>query len=112
MAVGKHLVITIENVKNIEALKHLEVLKPIMKEIADKCNLNIVQETGFQFKPWGVTQIFLLAESHFSCHSYWESSSAYLDIFCCDMNFDSDQAVKLIKKLFDTETVSYVTLIR
>lgn len=40
MAVGKHLVITIENVKNIEALKRLEVLKPIMKEIAEKCKLN------------------------------------------------------------------------
>ena len=112
MAVGKHLVITIENVKNIEALKYLELLKPLMKEIADKCKLNIVRESFHQFEPIGCTGVLILSESHCSIHSYPESQSAYIDIFCCDMNFDSDLAVKLIKELFQTETASYITLIR
>lgn len=53
MAVGKHLVITIENVKNIKALEQLDVLKPLMKEIADKCKLSIVSESFHQFSPVG-----------------------------------------------------------
>lgn len=112
MAVGKHLVVTIENVKNIEALKYLEVLKPLMLEIANKCKLKIVNQVGFQFQPHGCTQVLVLEESHFSCHCYWMEQAAYLDIFCCDMNFDSDLAVKLIKEIFKTDTASYVTLIR
>lgn len=112
MAVGKHLVVTIENVKNIEALKHVETLQPLMNDIANDCKLNIVESSFHQFKPYGCTGILTLSESHFSCHCYWEEKAAYLDIFCCDMNFDSDLAVKLIKELFETDTASYVTLIR
>lgn len=112
MAVGKHLVITIENVKNIEALERVEILQPLMKDIVDKCKLTIVSNIYHQFQPQGVSFAYILSESHFSCHTYPENLSAYLDIFCCDMKFDSDLAVKLIKELFKTDTASYVTLIR
>ncbi len=112
MVVGKHTVITIEKVKNIDALKNLNDLKVIMKDIADKCDLHIVSEAGYQFEPFGCTHVYVLSESHFSCHTYWETNSAYLDIFCCNLSFEPEKAIDLIKNHFDTETVSYITLIR
>lgn len=112
MAVGKHLVITIKNVKNIKALERVEILQPLMKNIVDKCKLTIVSEIYHQFQPQGVTFAYILSESHFTAHSYPETQSAYLDIFCCDMNFDSELAIKLIKESFDTDIVNYITLMR
>lgn len=53
MAVGKHLVITIKNVKNIKALERVEILQPLMKNIVDKCKLTIVSEIYHQFQPQG-----------------------------------------------------------
>lgn len=112
MTVGKHLVVALENVKNIDALKYLENVKPLLKEICDICKLNIVNSIGHQFEPQGCTQIFVLSESHISLHSYPEKEAAYLDIFCCDMNFDQELAIREIKRLFQTDTASYMCLLR
>jgi len=66
----------------------------------------------YQFKPYGVTGIILLAESHISIHSWPEHELATIDIYTCgDFNkahIASNLLISLLQpeyyeKLFYTE---------
>jgi hypothetical protein len=110
-AVGVHL---IANVYDVDAslLEKLEVGLPLLHRIVRELNLHVVSKTGFQFEPVGYTFAFVLSESHFTIHTYPEYCSCYIDIFCCNADFNSDEAISLIKKEFNTNNVVHQTIKR
>lgn len=112
MSVGIHLICELENVQNVRPLMYLDELKNIMDIIIDECHFTVVGQAGCQFKPFGCTQIYLLSESHFSCHTYPESNKAYIDIFCCDKNFRPPLAIKHLKRLFQSDSTKETLLQR
>ena len=109
--VGIHLIVNVYDVDPL-LLQKIEVGLPILKNIVNELSLHVVSETGFQFQPVGYTHAFVLSESHFTIHTYPEFRSCYIDIFCCNKDFDSNQAVELIKKSFGTKTVTHQTISR
>jgi S-adenosylmethionine decarboxylase len=60
----------------------------------------VVGEAGHQFSPHGYTQVYLLSESHFSIHTYPETASCHIDIFCCNPDFDVAVARQAIQERF------------
>jgi len=111
MAVGVHL---IANVYDVDAslLEKLEVGLPLLHRIVRELNLHAVSKTGFQFEPVGYTFAFVLSESHFTIHTYPEYRSCYIDIFCCNAEFNSEVAVDLIKREFNTTNIVHQTIKR
>jgi S-adenosylmethionine/arginine decarboxylase-like enzyme len=65
--VGKHILIDVKNI-NGDKLKLAEDIKPFMDKVVEELKLNVVGECSHQFKkdncPYGVTMIYLLAESY------------------------------------------------
>ena len=110
--IGKHCLITIRNVPDAHVLDRFETLKPLFDEIVKKCALHVVSETGHQFEPIGATYIYVLSESHMSIHTYPETNSAYMDIFCCNLSFDQDKAYEIIKNFFRTEDLQTAVFYR
>lgn len=86
-----HLILRLEACQNTDALKTLGILRPVSDNIMKTLDMTVVGIVDHQFKPFGVTVVYLLAESHCSIHTFWETASCYIDLFCCT-DFDVDTA--------------------
>jgi S-adenosylmethionine decarboxylase len=92
----KHLVGHIDGVWVAQA-RHLEY---VMNRIAEKCGFTVVNRAFHQFEPHGTTGVLVLAESHFSAHTYPELNMIYIDVFCCAPNFDPELTARVIEEEF------------
>jgi S-adenosylmethionine decarboxylase len=81
-------------------IQTVDVLQGMMKRVAETCHFNVVNEAFHQFEPFGATGVLVLAESHFSAHTYPEDSMVYIDVFCCATNFDPDECACVIEREF------------
>jgi S-adenosylmethionine decarboxylase len=105
-SVGTHLLVNLYNVSD-KLLEHLVVGLPLLDKIVDELKLTVVSQTGHQFNPLGYSYAYVLSESHFTIHTYPEFRSCYIDIFCCNPNFDSHRAVDIIKATFGSDSAKY-----
>ena len=105
LPVGVHLLINVYDVPQPELLTYLTRGRPIMEELIQELDLHVVAQTGHQFSPIGYTYAYVLSESHFTIHTYPEYRSCYLDLFCCNPQFDPVHAIERIKQKFQTEHV-------
>ena len=109
--VGHHLIANVYDVDS-SLLEKMEVGIPLLQDIIDKLDLHVVSKTGHQFKPAGYTYAFVLSESHFTIHTYPEYNSCYIDIFCCNKDFNSEKAMELIRTNFKTFNITYKNIAR
>ncbi|KMJ43566.1 adenosylmethionine decarboxylase [Xenorhabdus khoisanae] len=77
---GTHIIIDMKDC-DAEVLKSVSTLEKIMLDIAHQCKLNVVTYNFHQLKPWGVSGALILAESHFTLHTWPEYQYAALDLF-------------------------------
>ena len=92
----KHLVGHVDGVWVSKTI-HLE---KIMKRIAERCGFNVVSQAFHQFDPMGTTGVLVLAESHFSAHTYPENNRVYIDVFCCATEFNPEYCADVIEEEF------------
>jgi len=105
--VGTHLLVNVYDVPHIDLLNHMSSGRPILDQIVTELQLTVVSQTGYQFHPVGYTYAYVLSESHFTIHTYPEFNSCYIDIFCCNRDFNAIQATNLIRTFFNTHNVVY-----
>ncbi len=84
-------------------IEKVDELVPLMESVVKKLKLNEVTRAFHQFEPHGATGVIVLAESHFSAHTYPEDDKIYLDLFCCSKDFDPKYAADVIMKVFDAD---------
>ena len=65
-----------------------------------------------QFKPFGVSGVAVLAESHISIHTWPEKSYAALDIFVCGKNANPELALKYIEEQMEATSLNVKTFDR
>lgn len=75
-----------------------------IKEVIEK-NLTVVSRIEHKFEPHGETIVFILAESHFSLHTYPENKFISLDIYVCNMDTDLKKIVNEISAVVPFEKV-------
>jgi len=98
-----HIFGSVEGV-HIERVQELEEkMNIIIKEL----KLTEVSRCFHQFEPFGATGVILLAESHFSVHTYPENDKLYFDLFCCQPNFkdNSGKAASIIHSTFNATKI-------
>lgn len=110
--VGTHLLLNVYDIQTPHLLEQLTRGLPLLREIVREMNLTVVSEAGFQFPPVGYTYAFVLSESHFTIHTYPEYQSCYIDIFCCNPEFDPLYAVDFIKRRFGTDNARHQVIRR
>ena len=78
---------------DFELLNNADLLQKYMVDIAKTCSLTIVSVQAYKFQPQGVTIIMLIAESHFSIHTYPEKGFAAIDCYTCGEAVDPQDVV-------------------
>lgn len=77
-----------------------KVLEYLMDQVATECRFSVVARAFHQFEPQGATGVLVLAESHFSAHTYPEDSLVYIDVFCCSKDFNPEECSRTILSIF------------
>jgi len=108
MGIMKHLVGHIDGIW-VSCASHLE---NSMIRIAEKCGFNVVARAFHQFEPHGATGVLVLAESHFSAHTYPELNMIYIDVFCCAPHFDPNVCAAVIQEEFASTSASWQVIDR
>jgi len=81
--IGTHLIFDISNIKNIEKLKYSSTIIPILDNIVQQLQLNVVAKATHQFTPYGFTGVYVLSESHLSIHTFVDEGIIALDLYTC-----------------------------
>ncbi len=81
-----------------------------IKQIIEK-NLTVVNRVEHRFDPHGDTIVFILAESHFSIHTYPENNYISMDIYVCNMSTNLEKILDEIKSVVPfTKTETKIVL--
>lgn len=94
-----------------ELLKFEKSVRTFMDAVAKEVNLTVLSRSFKQFKPYGVTGVYLLSESHLSIHTWPEHGYAAMDLFSCK-DFDPSLIKKLIEVHFHTSTIRFTAVER
>jgi S-adenosylmethionine decarboxylase proenzyme len=101
--VGKILGVKIDTVDELQAL---------MNSVAETCKFHVVGRCFHQFEPFGATGVLVLAESHFSAHTYPEDDMVYIDVFCCAKDFSAYECADVIRKTFQSSKAEWRVIAR
>ncbi len=82
---GVHLLVELFGVKS-ELISKKKDVKKVLDRAISKSKLKAISCLYHQFKPFGVSCVYLLKSSHVSFHSWPEKSYVALDVFSCDKN--------------------------
>ena len=93
-------------------VSRVDHLEGIMNRIAEKCGFTVVSRAFHQFEPHGSTGVLVLAESHFSAHTYPEHNRIYIDVFCCSPQFDPSKCMDVIEREFSADSAKWEVVSR
>ncbi len=96
---------------NPNLLSFAKYLEPIMMDAAKKAGCVIIAVKSHQFNPIGATCFVLVAESHFSIHTWPESNRALVDVFASG-NMDLNAAVSFIGKSLEATSSRIIDIER
>lgn len=97
---------------NNDYLVSISKIKEVMIEAGKIGNFNVVKSCFHQFKPYGVSGVLVLKESHFTIHTWPEYQYAAIDIFLCDTNINIENVVKYLCDIFSTNNYKMRTINR
>ena len=95
---GKHFILELSEC-NRDRIKLVSVVKEIFLNAARLSKATILDYFFHQFQPAGVSGVILIAESHFTIHTWPEEKYAGIDIFTCG-EMDIDIAIKTMQQGF------------
>jgi S-adenosylmethionine decarboxylase len=93
-------------------IKYVEDVKKIVDPILLKAKLNVLGSQYHQFKPFGVSCVYLLAESHVSLHTWPEVGYIAMDIFTCGDEEKAFVTYELLKEAFKPEKIKEKVIFR
>lgn len=94
-----------------ERIQFVDQVREVFIEAANVSGATIVGDQFKQYEPVGVTGIILIAESHFSLHTWPEDCFVAVDIFTCgEMN--PQAAIDYLQKAFSAGGVQQKMIIR
>ncbi len=95
-----------------EMLKNKERVEEMMNESAVKSRAKVVKSFFHQFKPYGVSGVVVIEESHFTIHTWPEHAYAAIDFFYCSNEVLIDKAIEVLKKALKPRSFNLVEIKR
>jgi S-adenosylmethionine decarboxylase len=108
---GKHLIIELFDCDS----RIISDLKAVEKHLIEAVRLSgatIIRSFFHLFPPGGISGIVVVAESHFSIHTWPEYGYSALDIFTCGDRIKSQEALNYLKKHLKARNSSTMELQR
>jgi len=110
-SLGRHVILELHGVDS-NILNDLSKIEKIMTEAVQLCGATIIKPFFHQFSPHGISGIVVIAESHFSIHTWPEYGYAALDLFTCGDQIRPDVAVDYLKKEFKAKHIHMMEIKR
>jgi S-adenosylmethionine decarboxylase proenzyme len=110
-ALGRHLLAEFYGC-NREIINNIGQIKRFMEGAAVRAGATVVQSVFHPFKPFGVSGVVVIAESHLAIHSWPEYSYAAVDVFTCGEDVDPWVAFNFLKEAFQSKGYAAKELIR
>ncbi len=98
-AMGVHYLIDFYGVEPL-LISYAEMMQEVIGGVVKNNNFTVIGEKFNQFEPYGVSGIYLLAQSHISFHTWVVEGIMTLDIFTCGAEEDAIKAIEQMKVLF------------
>jgi len=108
---GNHLLVELYDCDSYK-LNDLPKLESILEEAVKVSGATALKTSFHQFAPQGVSGVIIIAESHFTIHTWPEYGYAALDIFTCGDSINSKKALDYIEKGLKVKTVSVTEMKR
>jgi len=93
---------------NSNSMTDPDIVKSVFRQAAKLANCTIVMEEYKAFEPYGeagVSGMTIIAESHFSIHSWPEHQYAAIDLFYCGGDLNIPKAVEYLIEHFEPKHV-------
>jgi S-adenosylmethionine decarboxylase len=100
---GRHL--TVDMVRCGVDLDDANLVKQHMTGAIERIGATILGVLEHKFEPQGLTQVFLLSESHASVHTYPEFRSCFVDIFTCGSTIDVMPFAEILRQAWRPEGI-------
>jgi S-adenosylmethionine decarboxylase len=110
-ALGHHLLIELYGC-DVGILDNCEEIERVMNSAALLANAHIVESAFHQFNPHGISGVVIIAESHFSIHTWPEHGYAAVDIFTCGDDIRADLAYSYMISHFKAKNSTMVEMKR
>ena len=111
-AVGKHLLLDLKDCER-KLLSDSDFLKDTLLSACRVAGATILSESFHSFPPYGgVSGVVIIAESHFSVHTWPEYDYAAIDIFTCGNSLHPERAVELLVRELQARDHSILELNR
>ncbi len=88
-----------------EKISKVEKTKAILDSVIARSGLCCISSSFHQFKPYGVSAVYLLCESHLSIHTWPEYEYVALDIFTCGSEENTLKAFDLLVEEFKPKVI-------
>lgn len=98
---GTHLLVDLWGATNLNSIKEIE---ETLIKAAKEAGATVLYSYLHPFKPYGVSGVVVLAESHISIHTWPERGYAAIDIFMCG-NAKPYLAIPILKEFFKPNSV-------
>ena len=95
-SLGRHIILELYGVA-FNMLNDVYEMERVMTEAVRISGATIIRPFFHKFSPQGISGIIVVAESHFSIHTWPEYGYAAVDFFTCGDQIRFDVAVKFIK---------------
>ena len=83
-----------------------ELISINMQSACEDVGFTVINTVDHNFHPQGYTGLVLLAESHFSVHTFPEHGYMMVDCFSCNDNLDPEAAVNIFSEYCNLEYIS------
>lgn len=109
---GKHLILELKDCDR-KRLSDLDFLRNTLLSACRAAGAIILGESFHSFPPYGgVSGVVIIAESHFSVHTWPEHGYAAVDIFTCGNSLHPERAVELLVRELQARDHSILELNR
>lgn len=99
---GKHILLELIDC-DADELKKVRPVKEALLEAAEASHATILDHHFHQFAPQGVSGVVLIAESHFTIHTWPEDAYAAVDIFTCGEQMKPKKALEVLEEKFNAD---------
>ena len=108
---GRHLVVEFTGC-NCELLNDMQLLEESLNEAVRRSGATKVRSILHRYNPQGISGVVVIAESHFSIHTWPEYGYAAVDFFTCGESVDPYRALDYMKECLQAKDVQVTELMR
>ncbi|MBN2015102.1 MAG: S-adenosylmethionine decarboxylase proenzyme [Candidatus Altiarchaeota archaeon] len=110
-SLGIHLLVELYDCDKA-VLNDVEKVEKMLVRAAELSDATIIKPVFHKFNPHGVSGVVVIAESHFSVHTWPEYGYCALDIFTCGGQIKNKKALKYLEKELGAKSISVIEMKR